>query len=195
MRCICCAVALLFAAVLGAQELPPGQGKELRLGTAKQEIFQVQSTAEYRVNVERYLVLRFAQLKIAPRTSDDFDLMLRFVGDPPDMARFDTPEKMRRAVSYAARDLVALSQEKKTQLQEMKISGRFVCYATFTDAGLSSSPEADGQFRHITVGVLRLSDDTAMQFKLRSKERSQWDVALEYMRQFIRPTPVACTQP
>lgn len=62
------------------------------------ERFMVAETEKWSVTVEKLLPLRFADVRIEPKNDSGFSLMLFFKCETPDLAQFDSPEKMGRSV-------------------------------------------------------------------------------------------------
>ena len=57
------------------------------------DAFEVSVPDDWEVVVERYLTLRFADVKITSKHGYDFNMKLFFKADTEDLARFDTPKK------------------------------------------------------------------------------------------------------
>jgi hypothetical protein len=88
--------------------------------------FVVQVKPEWKVTVGRYdyLLLRYANVLIEPKKGKSFSLELFFKCDTPDLAQFDTPEKMKKAVMDSSKDYLSGSVEKGMGFKDLKPKGR-----------------------------------------------------------------------
>lgn len=179
-------VVLLCAGAM-AGELKEGQTASLRMGMDKDNTFVVTGMKDWVVTVGRELPLRFGDVSVAPRKGNAFSLEMTFLCDSPDLAKYDTPEKMQKATQKACQQYVTGSVEKAVKLVEIKPGGRHGCYATFTDADLVGKAAPEGEHLYVTVGILRLTNDSALTFRLMSNTKDGADFVkpLEYVTSFV----------
>ncbi|UKI31309.1 MAG: hypothetical protein L6W00_26495 [Lentisphaeria bacterium] len=95
-RWICSLILLLTGIVSGAAEEEITYPRKLSCQISVEETFEVVPRPGWTVYPQRELALRFWSLLIRG-PEDRFSLQLNFFCDTKDLARFDTPEKMRRA--------------------------------------------------------------------------------------------------
>lgn len=194
-----CALILILLALCPAglaEELKPGEVKELRMSL--RDTFVVQGSDAWTVDVNRVLLLRFAEVYITPKQGSDWSLALRFLCDTPDLGRSDTPEKMRQRVEESARPKTPLALEKQPEIKRLDVGGRYGYFTTLTDAALSLQKDLQpGQFHYLTEGMLRLSDDSAVSFVIYYNEQGSpgYTRAMDYVKSFVKPMPGASTQP
>ena len=96
-RWICSLILLLTGIVSGAAEEEITYPRKLSCQISVEETFEVVPRPGWTVYPQRELALRFWSLLIRG-PEDRFSLQLNFFCDTKDLARFDTPEKMRRAL-------------------------------------------------------------------------------------------------
>ena len=133
--------------------------------------FPVQDTAKWTVTVERYMTLRLADVHVFPKQKKTFDLMLYFKCDTKDLARFDTPEKMRKSVVVSSEKYLGGTVEKQIKIEEIHNKGWYGFRTKLTDADLAGKKSIpDGQFLYIIRGMIRLSSDSALGFSLMTND-------------------------
>jgi hypothetical protein len=158
--------------------------------------FVVAPKDSWKVKEEKYLPLRFANVEITPKKGADFSLMLYFKCDTPDLAAFDSPEKMEKAVKDSSKKYLPHAVEKTVNVQRMKLKESYGCYVILTDAELAKKKRLEeGEFKYITRGMIRLSKDTALGFSLMSNEVSSplYQEVRDYIRSFIKAPQEATT--
>ena len=96
-RWICSLILLLTGIVSGAAEEEITYPRKLSCQISVEETFEVVPRPGWTVYPQRELALRFWSLLIRG-PEDRFSLQLNFFCDTKDLARFDTPEKIDRAV-------------------------------------------------------------------------------------------------
>ena len=99
---------------------------EVRMSLPPNDTFVVEVKPEWKVTMGKYdyLLLRYANVLIEPREGKSFSLKLFFRCDTPDLAQFDTPEKMKRAVINSSKDYLSGSVEKEMVFKDLKPKGR-----------------------------------------------------------------------
>jgi hypothetical protein len=179
-----------------AADLPPGQSRELRMSL--NDTFVITGREGWKIDVNRVLPLRLAEVYLLPKQGTDLSVALRFLCDTPDLAKFDTPEKMLSAVEADAQRKIPRSVEKTLEITRLDSAGRYGFYTTLTDAALADSPSIDpGHFRYLTQGMLRLSDDSALSFIIYTNDLNAKAYAdsLDYIQSFAKPPANAATRP
>jgi hypothetical protein len=152
--------------------------------------FTVAETEKWSVAVEKELSLRFANVKILPKKDKSFSLMLYFKCDTRDLAQFDSPAKIERAVRVSSEKYLPGAVEKKIDLKKLKTGGWYGCYTVITDAELAEKKEiSQGEFKYITRGMIRLSKDSALAFSLMSNDLDgpEYKEVFKYIISFVKP--------
>jgi len=140
-----------------------------QLKITPEDVFSVSDTNEWSVSVTRLRVLDVAEVTVTPKNKKSFMLMLYFMRDTDDRGLFDTPEKMKMAVMESSQKYVIDSVEKKVNLEKFSTKSSYGFSACFTDADLAKQkdvPVPDGQFKYLVRGMIRLSPDTALGFRI-----------------------------
>ena len=139
-----------------------------------------------------YLTLRFGQVKI--RDADGtFHLKLTFLCDTPDLAKFDSPDKMRRWLVDNYADAYEESLEKQThvplRVESFAPGGRYGFLIRLTDKHFADTPPPPGEWKMATFGIVRLSADSALAFELltNSVDDSAYKSLLDYIGSFVKP--------
>lgn len=133
--------------------------------------YTVEDTPKWSVSVEGYLTLRFADVHVSPKEKKTFDLMLYFKCDTKDLARFDTPEKMRNSVITSSKPYLSGTVEKEIRIDEIHNKGRYGFRTRLTDAALAGKKAPpDGEYLYLIRGMIRLSDDSALGFSLMTND-------------------------
>lgn len=154
----------------------------------------VGDTEKWTVKVERYLMLRFANVSVAPKNGDSFSLMLYFKCDTPNLAQFDSLDKMERAVRLSSAGYLRNAVEKTVNLKRLDVKGWYGCYTVLTDARLVGKGEIPaGEFKYLVRGMVRLSPDSALGFSLMTNaiEGPEYEELFEYILHFVRPKKIA----
>lgn len=194
---LCCLVSIVaMAAPVRAEELKPGESRELRMSL--EDNFVVTGREGWKVDVSRVLMLRFGEVYITPQLGTDWSVALRFECDTPDLARLDTPEKMRVALDRWSQKSVPRAVEKTPTIERFEVQGRVGFRTTLTDAALAASGAVEpGQFRYRTQGIVRLSEDSALTFIIYANDLqgAGQREALGYIQSFVKPASGATTRP
>jgi len=162
----------VFAALVGSllfSSLSSGGQHQFRMSL--DDRFVVADSEKWSVAVERQLSLRFADVKITPKQGHGFSLMLYFKCDTPDLAEFDTPEKMKEAVRSSSEKYLSGTVEKAVELKELNAKGWYGFYTTLTDKEVAEKKKIpDGEFKYLMRGMIRLTPDSALGFSLMTNE-------------------------
>lgn len=178
---LCIAVALLLVASSGAY------GQELRMSLS--DVYRVEETADWSIQVEKLLTLRFADVKITPKRGYDFNMKLFFKCDTPDLAQFDTPEKIATSVRTSSAPYLPYIEEKEIVLRPAPVEPMYGFLTILTDAEEArKKTHAPGQFKYMTRGMVRLSKDTALGFSLMTNDTDsqEYKKLLDYVYSFVR---------
>ncbi len=137
------------------------------------DTFVVQNTPEWNVKVEKLLTLRMADVKVTPKSGYDFNMMLYFKCDTPDLGQFDTPQKMADNVKASSAHYLPHTVEKTATLHSIPISNSFGYFTILTDAKVASMPTPPpGEYKYLTRGMVRLSKDSALGFSVMTNDLS-----------------------
>jgi hypothetical protein len=118
--------------------------------------------------------LRFADVLITSKKGLPFSLSLYFKCDTPDLAQFDTPEKIKNSVLASSKQYLPGSLEKEITLKELKLRNGYGYYTVLTNAKLAKLAKVPpGEFKYITMGMIRVSEDTALGFSLMTNDRGK----------------------
>jgi hypothetical protein len=164
MKTLCALMALLLEfSVYGAEPQ--------KLLLALDDEYTVQDTEQWTVSVQRYVTLRFADVKVLPKQHKSFSLMLYFQCDTKDQSRVDTPEKMMKSVLMSSKKYLRTTVEKEIKVEEMQVPGRYGFKTKLTDASMvNKKPIPEGEFLYIIRGMIRLSDNAALGFSLMTND-------------------------
>jgi hypothetical protein len=133
--------------------------------------YRVSDTEKWSVSVLRVLDLRFADVKVVPKGKKTFSLMLYFKCDTPDLAEFNTPRKMKRAVVESSKIYLGHIVEKEIVVEPITNKGWYGFRTKITDASLAGAkPIPEGEFLYIIRGMIRLSKDSALGFSLMTND-------------------------
>jgi hypothetical protein len=179
-----------------AESIQPGESRELRMSL--NDTFVVKGSDAWKTDVDRVLMLRFAEVYLLPKEGTEISVALRFLCDTPDLARFDTAGKMRAAVEAAAKMKTARAVEKSPEIRRLDVAGRYGFSVTLTDAAIAITPSPEpGQFRYVTQGMVRLSADSALSFVIYTNDLNSkaYTNAMSYIQGFVKPVIGATTQP
>jgi hypothetical protein len=178
-------MVLLLALAAGAAEF-----KQYLLKLSADDTFTVAETKTWAVKVERFMLLRHADVKVTPKTGAAFNLLLAFKCDTPDLGNFDSAGKMKQAVVQSAQKHLADCVEQTVQLHPVNHRGRYGFYTVQTDASLANASQVpEGKFKFTTRGMVRLSTDSALGFTLQTNEvtSKEYQELLGYVLSFIQP--------
>ncbi len=151
--------------------------------------FIVKESAKWNVAVEKKLTLRFADVKVSPKDGKAFSLMLYFKCDTPDLAQFDSPEKMEASVRSSSKKYLSGSVEKKVEIKRLKVKGWYGYSTVLTDKELADQKEVPaGEFKYITRGMVRLSPDSALGFSLMTNDldSAEYKEVMDYIFSFVK---------
>jgi hypothetical protein len=126
---------------------------------------------------------------VVPKERQTFDLMLYFHCDTEDLAQFDTPEKMKKAVIDSSAIYLGHIVEKQLTIEPITNKGWYGFRTKITDASLVGAKAIpDGEFLYIIRGMIRLSKDSALGFSLMTNEPSSAETAeiLAYIYGFAK---------
>jgi hypothetical protein len=183
------AVLLLAAGGAEARADEVVKGKhELKMSMS--DTFTVAETDKWKITVEKELMLRFANVKVLPKEGADFSLMLYFKCDTPDLAQFDSPAKIKRTVRTSSEQYLSNAVEKTIKLKDLAPRGWYGCCTVLTDASLADKTNlAEGEFKYITRGMIRLSRDSALGFSLMTNDLdgAQYKELINYILSFAKP--------
>jgi hypothetical protein len=194
MKQLIAVIALLLPlAAYGVEEKAAEKkdnGKKYELTMSLNDRFIVADTEQWSVAIEKVLPLRFADVRVSPNKASTFSLMLYFKCDTPDLAIFNSPEKIRRSVRSSSGKYLPHVVEKEIALKDLNPKGWYGCYTVLTDAELAGKPEIPkGQFKYMTRGMVRLSPDSALGFSLMTNELDspQYKELFDYILSFVKP--------
>lgn len=161
------------------------------LKISPEDIFTLKDTSEWHITVTRSQVLDVAEVTITPKDGKSFMVMLYFMRDTDDRGLFDAPDKMKMAVMESSQKYVADSVEKKVNIEKIDINGSYGFKARFTDAELFKQKDAAvpfGQFMYLIRGMVRLSRDTALGFRLCTNDLNSAETKAieEYILSFVK---------
>jgi hypothetical protein len=181
----------LLLAVLIALSFVSVRAATYQLKISPEDVFTVSDNNDWSVSVTRLQVLKLAEVTVTPKDKKSFLLMLYFMRDTEERGQFDTPEKMKMAVMESSQKYVLDSVEKKVNLEKIDIKGSYGFKACFTDSDLAKQkdvPVPDGQFMYLVRGMIRLSGDTALGFRLCTNDLNSAETkAIEkYILSFIK---------
>ncbi|MFH1022858.1 MAG: hypothetical protein V1809_05675 [Planctomycetota bacterium] len=160
--------------------------------------FTVFETVDWQVKVGRELSLRFADVEIYPKKGHDFSMMLYFKCDTPDIAQFDTIEKIEKSVRASSEKYLPDMVEKSIELKNLDVNGWFGRYVVLTDKKYGETDKIpEEEFKYITRGMIRLSPDSALGFSIMTKTMGAKEYAslMEYVCHFVKPAPKADSHP
>ena len=160
--------------------------QELRMSMS--DVFRVEETADWSVQVERLLTLRFADVLITPKRGYDFSMKLFFKCDTPDLAQFDTPEKIAASVRTSSAKYLPYIEEKEIVLKPAPVEPMYGFLTVLTDAEeAKKNVHAPGEFKYMTRGMVRLSKDSALGFSLMTNDThsQEYKKLLGYVYSFV----------
>ena len=162
-----------------------------QLKLSPEDVFTVSDNNDWNVAVTRLRVLDVAEVTVTPKDKKSFLLMLYFMRDTEERGQFDTPEKMKMAVMESSQKYVPGSVEKKVTLENIDYKGTYGFKACFTDAELAKQkdiPAPAGQFMYLIRGMVRLSGDTALGFRLCTNDLNSEETKIveNYILSFVK---------
>jgi hypothetical protein len=175
--------------------ISPIAGGQHELQMSLNDSFSVSENEKWNVTVERSLALRFADVLIEPKEGDAFSLKLFFKCDTPDLAFFDTPERMKEVVITSSEEYLPYSVEESVAVKELSAKGWYGFYAVLTDKELVNKKDIPpAEFKYLTRGMIRLSEDSALGFSLMTNELDtpEYMEMMDYILKFAKEKkPVA----
>jgi hypothetical protein len=165
-------------------------GETIKVMTSLDDVFLLSETDQWSIKREREVQLRFSDVRIDDKQGYPFSLLLYFKADTPDLAQFNTPEKMEQAVRISSEKYLPAIVEKSITLQKVPISSTYGFYTVLTDAKVAEKPTTTARdFKHITRGMVRLSKDSALGFSLMTNDvdSSDYRKLLDYVYSFVKP--------
>jgi hypothetical protein len=185
------AIGVFLATVLFLPSSSFGETKEHKLQMSLNDTFVVKDSEKWRVTVDKVLPLRYGNVKVLPKKGYDFSLMLYFKCDTPDLAQFDSFEKMDRSILASSQQYLPDSVEKKVEIKRLNVKGWYGCSTVLTDkdvAGQKAVPP--DQFKYMTRGMVRLSPDSALGFSLMTNQLDspQYKELMDYVFSFVKPS-------
>lgn len=165
-----------------------------------QDTFEIRPTEHTQARVTDLVPAVSADVTVWPARPTDgrmgFVMYLKFVRDSQQDGQFATVQSMQDAIPGIAKEFVGDAVEGKVLTKPLKYAGRQGCYATFTDKRLVDVAQVKAtEFRFAAAGMIRLSPDTVLQFRLLVSDLGSPDFfkPLEYALSFCKP--IAATQP
>jgi hypothetical protein len=183
---------LTILCTLLAPSVRAAEVREIVLGP--QDRYEVAETSQWDVEVMKEASGQFADVRVKPKRGTAFVLTLYFLGDPPDLARLDTREKIAESVKSNAERFLGMTVEKSITLQAVAPRGSYGSIAVLTAASVKGDPD---EFKYQTRGMVRLSPDAALGFGLLSKEINTpaYRQLLAYVYSFIKLAPTFAAEP
>lgn len=169
---------------------PVWAGKTIEVMTSMNDVFRVTETDQWNVKLERELQLRFADVRVDDKQGYPFSLMLYFKADTPDLAQFDTPEKMECSVRSSSEKYLPGIVEKTITIQKVPVFSSYGFFTVLTDADVAKKAKpGPREFKYLTRGMVRLSKNSALGFSLMSNDIDSADYRklLDYVYSFVKP--------
>jgi hypothetical protein len=164
-------------------------GDSRKLNMSLDDVFYVSDSDDWKIDIERELTLRFADVHVTSKHGYPFGMMLYFKCDTPDLAKFDSPEKIARSVRASSEKYLPNIVERKIDLEPISVKGSYGSLTVLTDAEVArKTAPAPGEFKYLTRGMIRLSKDSALGFSIMTNDISSADYKrlLEYVYGFIK---------
>jgi hypothetical protein len=136
-----------------------------QLQISPDDTFKINDTDDWKFTVTRLQVMEVAEVKM---TTNENLLMLYFMRDSGNYGQFNTPGKMEGAVRESGQNYAKSSVEQTVNIEKFDIKGSYGFKAFLTDAELAKQKDKvpAGQYLYLILGMVRLSDDTALGFRL-----------------------------
>lgn len=84
----------------------------------------------------------------------------------PETDRFDTKARLKMRVEIDAMRFAEQSVEGKARAQEFSLSAGYGFYCTFTDPDLIGKPPQPGNYKNISVGIIKLAPDVIVEVSI-----------------------------
>jgi hypothetical protein len=162
-----------------------------KLEITLRDAFEISETDTWNVVVERYLMLRYADVKITPKHGYDFNMKLFFKSDTEDLAKFDTPHKIEQSVKRSTEEYLPYIVEKQIKLRAVSAPQTFGYYAVITDKKWANTQHPPkGEYKFMTRGMYRTTEDTALGFSIMTNDVSskEYESLLTYVYSFVNNT-------
>lgn len=104
-------------------------------------------------------------VKITPK-SEAVNAEAEFTITFPETDRFDTKARLKLRVEIDATKFADMSVEGKARAQEFMLGGGYGYYCTFTDPARVGQKPKKGDFKNISVGIIRLAPDVVMEVSI-----------------------------
>ena len=177
---------LLLLAVMAAGS----ESRQYLVRLSEDDTFTVGAPTAWDIQVVKSVAQRQTDIRVTPKGSSTFSLVLYFKRDTADLSIFDTPEKMKDFVMRSTQRYLDTAVEKEVRLQPINHRGRYGYYAVLTNAALASRATVpEGKFKFTTRGMVRLSTDSALGFSLMTNELNskEYKELLDYVLSFVQP--------
>lgn len=164
-------------------------GKTIEVMTDVNDVFRISETDQWNVKLERELRLRFADVRIDDKQGYPFSIMLYFKADTPDLAQFDTPQKMERSVRTSSEKYLPGIVEKTITIQKIQGFSTYGFFTVLTDADVARKAQpGPREFKYLTRGMVRLSENSALGFSIMSNDidSANYRKLLDYVFSFIK---------
>jgi hypothetical protein len=116
-------------------------------------------------------------------------MMLYFKCDTPDLAAFDTPEKIAESILESSKQYLPHIVEKEITLQPVPVKNTFGYFTIMTDAELVQKTQIPpDEYKYLTRGMVRLSKDSVLGFSLMTNDvtTSDYNKLMEYIYHFVK---------
>ncbi|WP_419176781.1 hypothetical protein [Desulfosediminicola sp.] len=163
--------------------------KEYNFVMSLDDEFIVRETDDLNVDVQKELTLRFADVKITPKQDNSFSMMLYFKCDTKDLAQFDSLSKIKKSVKRSSEKYLPYVFEKEIKLIDVNWKGQYGSYCILTDSALANAKSIPpNQFKYLTRGMVRLSEDSALGFSLMTNEinTEKYQEMLSHIKSWIK---------
>lgn len=135
------------------------------------DTFVVEEMEEWDVDVCKPQNLPYVEVVIEPKIDKSFSMKLFFMRDTPDMANFDTPDKVKKFIMASSMQIFAGGLDKKIVSQKLELKGWYGWYIILPDTKLENKVNIpEGDFKYATRGMIRLSSDSVIWFMLLTNE-------------------------
>jgi len=101
-------------------------------------------------------------IKVTPKDSK-VNAHLEITVTFPETDRFDTKARLKMRVEVDAMRFAEQSVEGKARAQEFSLGTGYGYYCTFTDPELIGKPPQPGNFKNVSVGLIRLAPDIVLE--------------------------------
>lgn len=171
-----------------AAEITSEEGKHI-LRMSINDTFVVEEMEGWEVYVQRKRDLHFADVVVNPKKDKSFNMKLYYMRDTPDMAKFDSTDKVKKFVMSSSVQYMQQGVKKKVELKELTIKGWYGWYMVLPDAKLENKVNIpEGEFKYMTMGMIRLSSDSVLVFTIMTNEldtpeyRKLFDFACSFIK-------------